>query len=241
MATSSSSTSTAVTPAQTLELRFHSLSISLEVDMSVGIGGERWPAASNFCNLISNPLWAHFFGKLFQDKRIVDLGSGTGITGIVIDKLYNPQEIIITDQESHVPLIERNLSLNAVDRSRAEVLDWLDCQNATPYDIILAFECVYREDLYQPLIDTMLACSDENTVIILGITREFSKVPFYDALKKHFSFTLIPYETLQIEGGNPRSKLDPGSVDSNTNGKEHLDTLSPEVGLFIAKRLRPGN
>ena len=44
------------------------------------------------------------------------------------------------------------------------------------FDIILALECVYREDLYQPLIDSILQSSVPSTLIFLGLTRLFAQV-----------------------------------------------------------------
>ena len=40
------------------------------------------------------------------------LGSGNGMGGLLIDKLYNPSEMIITDMETHMDHINHNIKLN---------------------------------------------------------------------------------------------------------------------------------
>ena len=42
--------------------------------------------------------------------------------------------------------------------------------------LIMYFQSVYREDLYGPLINALVACSHKDTVIFLGLTRQFAKV-----------------------------------------------------------------
>lgn len=52
--------------------------MDLLVDMAVGIGGDKWPAADLFCQLCTNSQWKPFFSDLFQGQRCLELGSGTG-------------------------------------------------------------------------------------------------------------------------------------------------------------------
>jgi len=121
--------------------------VDLMADMGVGIGGDRWPAANLFCDFLSNEKWSDFFTNLFLNKKVIELGSGTGLVSILVSKLFQPRDIIVTDQESHMDLIRCNLDNN----SSKEVLnkncfpqtfDWknFDRANPTKYDIILAFE-----------------------------------------------------------------------------------------------------
>ena len=52
--------------------------INLCLDMSVGIGGDKWPAVDLFCQLITSLEWKDYFFQLFSSKRCIELGSGTG-------------------------------------------------------------------------------------------------------------------------------------------------------------------
>lgn len=115
-------------------------SISLLVDMSVGIGGDKWPAADQFCSLISDPKWTPFFHGLFDGKRVIELGSGNGLAGILASKLYHPDEVIISDLASHIPLIAQNIKLNECLNCIALEFDWFSPPTLPLFDIIMAFE-----------------------------------------------------------------------------------------------------
>ena len=118
----------------------HSIHLKLLTDGEVGIGGDRWPAANKFCELVSNKKLQNYFSQLFNTKRILDLGSGTGLTSLVIDKLYQPLEILVTDQASHMELIEKNLILNETKYCKAQTYDWVDRTNIGTFGVILALE-----------------------------------------------------------------------------------------------------
>lgn len=116
--------------------------LHLYVDMSVGIGGDRWPAADLFNQLLTHARWRPLFSKLFENKTVLELGAGTGVNSILIDRLFSPISVIVTDHHSHVHLIQKNLSENKCsDNVEAKPLDWLnlpECGHKA--DVVLAFE-----------------------------------------------------------------------------------------------------
>lgn len=63
-----------------MKLRYggNRVEVDLIADMGVGIGGDRWPAANLFCEFITMEKWSEFFTNLFSDKKVIELGSGTG-------------------------------------------------------------------------------------------------------------------------------------------------------------------
>ena len=132
---------TAADSATSIEVHKH-VTMTLFVDMGVGIGGDKWPAADQFCSVITDYRWESFFEDLFSNKRIVELGSGTGQVGMLVDMLYSPIEVVITDLSSHVPHIEHNISLNPMaKRCRAIELDWFQPRtDVGAFDVILVFE-----------------------------------------------------------------------------------------------------
>lgn len=132
-------------PEQILHLNYSdSDSIHLFVDLAgVGIGGDIWPAATQFCHLITAHTYAPYFHHIFTHKRIVELGSGTGLVSICIDKYYSPSEILVSDLSTHIELIHRNLLLNQTKVCTAEPIDWLleaNLPKNDKYDVIVAFE-----------------------------------------------------------------------------------------------------
>jgi protein N-lysine methyltransferase METTL21A len=122
-------------------IKYRKLEVHLSLDMNVGIGGEHWPAAHMFSNLITAECYFNFFDELFKDKSIIELGSGTGLVSIVLSKLYQPSSITVTDLSSHIDLIQENVDSNAAVGCICQELDWYRIPEPCPrYDIILAFE-----------------------------------------------------------------------------------------------------
>jgi hypothetical protein len=129
------------------------ISIPLYVDMGVGIGGDTWPAAELFCDFLTSPGYYSEFCDMFRGKSVIELGSGNGLVGILVDKVFEVERVSVTDMESHVPLIAHNLQLNRCDiisssgHCSADAIDWMayskdrvadDCEDK--FDIILALE-----------------------------------------------------------------------------------------------------
>ena len=118
-----------------------------------------------------------------------ELGAGNGMAGILIGKMFAPSEVVITDLADHLGLIEHNIALNknnttsgvgTLNNTKAFVLDWmsprLEEETLDKFDLVLALECIYREPLFGPLIDTLNAVCHDDTVIFLGLTRSFGNI-----------------------------------------------------------------
>ena len=125
-----------------LQLSYQNQCIVLNVYMGVGIGGDRWPAANVFCEYISSEDHMKFYSSFLESKTVIELGSGTGLVGILISKLFSPLNVVVTDQESHMELIASNLLLNNASLCKAETLDWKSIkeQGSRKYDVIVAME-----------------------------------------------------------------------------------------------------
>ena len=132
-------------PGKTIDAIYGSVSVKLYTDMAVGIGGDKWPAAELFCRLATSERWKSFFSSLTDGKRCIELGSGTGLIGILMCKAFCPSAMHITDLQSHFPHIQLNIDSNMFGSDRivptANELDW--CSTVVPtekFDIVLAFE-----------------------------------------------------------------------------------------------------
>jgi len=116
--------------------------MKLYVDMGVGIGGDVWPAAELFCKIVTSQTSFSYYKRLFDNKKILELGSGNGLVGILLEKIFQPSAVLITDIAEHIQLIDHNIKLNNLTTSRVESLDWFDQQNMSneTFDVILALE-----------------------------------------------------------------------------------------------------
>lgn len=116
--------------------------LKLHEDLSKGCGGQRWPAGETLTKYLLRR-YAGFSG--LRGKRIVELGAGGGLTGLVEvkprqfstdaegnDRLalaagcdLQGSELFITDMDAMLDLIRRNAELNGLqERVRVELLDW---------------------------------------------------------------------------------------------------------------------
>lgn len=113
---------------------------------------------------------------VLHGRRVLELGSGTGLTGLVVAKVCQPRTLVLTDgNEQVLELLRYNVEANGfnaenenIDRSKREgepqvlvrALDWdavdamsdvLLSQCGGPPDVILAADVVYDETLFVPL------------------------------------------------------------------------------------------
>lgn len=92
--------------------------------------------------------------------------------------LFPINELVITDLQEYVPLIERNISLNEnkkdnwISRCRAEDLDWCNLKEQhklNKFDVIFAFEWYvkYFSHVGRSLITIMLVYIKRNCIHLL--------------------------------------------------------------------------
>ena len=195
--------------------------VQLKLDMTTGCGGKIWPAAevlgayiagkyshptSPTNQAVSNAGYPNH-GFDWRHKRIIELGSGTGLVGYLVHALaLDGCQIDVTDQDVMLPLMRENLLLNfpSTDSNtapsesgngfvRVAELDW-----ATPPpalftdpapDVLLLADCVYLESAFQPLVDTLAALATDKTEILFCYQkRRKADKRFFGLLKKQFAF-----------------------------------------------------
>lgn len=99
--------------------------------------------------------------------RIVELGSGCGIGGIIAAKaLSGCNELILTDYDpGALSLIDDNIGLNHVEgKCKTSFLEWgqLDSTEGQPLigtiDLVIGADLIYSKDVVLPLFQTIKAC-----------------------------------------------------------------------------------
>ncbi|CAM9172170.1 unnamed protein product, partial [Hapterophycus canaliculatus] len=93
--------------------------LSLECDWAVGIGGGLWSTGI----LLTEHLAKHgaLYDNVFRGKRVLELGSGTGLAGLAAARFGPPLEVVITDLESHVDICRRNAGRDAATGAQARL------------------------------------------------------------------------------------------------------------------------
>ncbi|KAH7100606.1 putative methyltransferase-domain-containing protein, partial [Auriculariales sp. MPI-PUGE-AT-0066] len=178
-----------VTP-QVQELAFPPLAqpIKLWVDASPGCGGIAWPAGQVLSQYLVNTRSDTLCGK-----RILELGSGTGLVGLVAGMLG--AQVTVTDQAQLLALMHKNVALNALEENVAVAeLDWA---NPIPHamldpDIVLAADCVYFEPAFPLLVSTLKNLATQRTEILFCYKRRRkADKRFFALLGKEFTWTHV--------------------------------------------------
>ncbi|EST08452.1 Nicotinamide N-methyltransferase-like protein [Kalmanozyma brasiliensis GHG001] len=180
--------------------------VALKLDMTTGCGGKIWPAAEVLGAYIaakySSPSREGSFD--WRHKRIIELGSGTGLVGYLVHALHlEGCQIWVTDQDVMLHLMRENLALNfqlsPTDTPSSTTtndgfvkvaeLDWGTELTFDKPDVLLLADCVYLESAFQPLIDTMTQLSTSDTEILFCYQkRRKADKRFFALLKRQFTF-----------------------------------------------------
>ncbi|XP_041465886.1 protein-lysine methyltransferase METTL21D-like [Lytechinus variegatus] len=168
------------------------------------VGCVVWDAALVLSKYLETEGFSRRFGEL-KSKRLLELGAGTGATGLVACKLGS--EVILTDLEEFVPLMELNIKNNqsALNGSAtAKVLKWgEDISDINPLpELVLMSDCVYYPEAVEPLVRTLcdlskdgaaiLCCYEERTI---GQNAEAHQL-FDKLMEPHFLVEEIPRQDL---------------------------------------------
>ncbi|KAG2494469.1 hypothetical protein HYH03_007521 [Edaphochlamys debaryana] len=88
------------------------------------LGWELWPAATLLASFLASPAGA---ALIPPGARVLELGAGLGLPGIVAALAAAPAEVVLSDLPQALTLAQANAEANRVaDRCRAEPLDWRD-------------------------------------------------------------------------------------------------------------------
>jgi len=156
----------------------------------------------------------------FVGCRVVELGAGPGLLGLLLAK-WGARQVVITDKDSVLPLIRKNVELNGLGdtqrRGQVEVaeLEWgkqgyveaLTSISQDPVDWVLAADCLYIDNEGQsPSIPHFVkACSilcgsskrETKCLVSFELRSEEVKNQFLQAVAEHsLKAKLIPKGSL---------------------------------------------
>ncbi|XP_048393285.1 EEF1A lysine methyltransferase 3-like isoform X2 [Stegostoma tigrinum] len=194
----------------------HILNIARHFGGNLGFSATVWEAALVLCQYFEQEKIS------FTGRKVIELGSGTGIVGILAVLLGG--DVTMTDKENVLSQIEHNVSVNIPadcrHRSKVCALSWgKDHINfPTDYDFILGADIVYTSLVYPLLLKTLLHLSYGPTIIYLStkLRRGNHSTSFHEeVLPKHFNCELVHrvedknISVYKISKLNPVKKDDP--------------------------------
>ncbi|GAB2224433.1 hypothetical protein Droror1_Dr00005192 [Drosera rotundifolia] len=148
----------------------------------------QWPSEdvlAYYCLMHSN---------MFRSKRVIELGAGYGLAGLVIAAVTEASEVIISDGNPEVvDYIQRNIAANAGAFGNTTVkpmiLHW-DQEEisacAHTFDIIIASDCTFFKEFHKGLsrtINILLKSSGPSEAILFNPRRGDSLDKFLEEIK----------------------------------------------------------
>lgn len=133
--------------------------------------------------------------NLFNNKNILELGTGVGIGGLALLKYTTCQHVNMTDYNNEVlKNAGKNATKNSIKANRysVEYLNWLDYASFTKkYDIIIGSDLIYSgaplKELYM-LISTSL--NPQGKAYIIIPSQRFKGEEFLAIVEEHNEFTI---------------------------------------------------
>lgn len=206
------------------------------------VAHQLWPAALLLCKYLEDNQ-VEYFGEPFT-TRVVELGAGVGLGGIVAG-MYSCHKVLITDLPEAMDLIRQNISLNRMVFPnpmciRPTVLRWGDAEdhaacvaelNSPLPDspdhslLVIAADCVYWEHLFEPLMQTFLFFTAElgATIVLSHIKRWKREKKFFAMCAKKMSVELVLEKTEMV------SDDDIHSSHSHSHGHSHSSSHEDQM------------
>jgi predicted nicotinamide N-methyase len=160
------------------ELRDGGAPLSIHQDphaaWQAGIGATVWDCGLCLCKHLERRGAGAFAGK-----RVIDIGAGTGLVGLVLSRLG--ASVLLTDQACALPLLAYNVAQNCADSAGASdhprvaigKLTWGEARDVDalrsqhpdffPPDLIVASDCVVWPELVGPLFETLRLLAGANS------------------------------------------------------------------------------
>ncbi|GFZ48270.1 Putative protein N-methyltransferase [Saitozyma sp. JCM 24511] len=184
-----------------LEVPFLEREVRLKVDAGPGCGGIAWPAGEVLSRYIA---YRHSVDATYlRRKAVLELGSGTGLVGIVAGMLDPDTRIWVTDQAQLLRLMRDNVSLNLGDVGSEHhlLVDELNWGEPIPegipkkdIDLVLAADCVYFEPAFPLLVRTLCDLAPvgkDIEILFCWKKRRKADRRFFQMLKKHFDSEIV--------------------------------------------------
>ncbi|XP_066383186.1 calmodulin-lysine N-methyltransferase-like isoform X2 [Miscanthus floridulus] len=133
---------------------------------------------------------------MFRSKKVLELGSGYGLAGLVIAASTNADEVVISDGNPQVAgYIQKNISINAETfgetKVKSMILHW-DKEQASEilntFDIIVASDCTFFKQFHEGLartVKSLLKHSATSQAIFLSPKRGDSLDKFLGIIKEN--------------------------------------------------------
>lgn len=158
-----------------------------------GVAAVVWDAAVVLAEYLeTNP-------HMVKDKKILELGAGTGLAGMVAAHLG--ATTTITDRETALKYLVDNVRTNfqqdKQSQPKIKALDWgKDLQKFKPeYDLIIGADIIYIEDTFDDLLKTLIHLNSCLSRTLLSCRIRYDRdTRFLKMLETHFNVKLLHHD-----------------------------------------------
>ncbi|XP_067848079.1 EEF1A lysine methyltransferase 3-like [Heptranchias perlo] len=219
----------------------YNLKITRFINANLGFSAYVWQAGIALCRYFEKEKIS------FTGRKVIELGSGTGIVGILAALLGG--DVTMTDKPNILKQIENNVSINIPTarrhRLKVSALTWGENHTDFPtdYDFILGSDIVYSSVTYPALIETLRHLADRGATIYLSseIRKGNGSPAFHmELLPQYFNCRVIDrledkditvYKMTKI-GTSPGDGLPSGDV-TMTDKPDFLKQIENNVSINI--------
>ena len=131
---------------------------------------------------------ANFLSHIPNDdnKEWLEVGAGMGVAG-VFAAAFGHRMTITDHNEDAIKFARANATLNGLENIKFALLDWNRPAVANQYDYIIGSEVIYKEDLFEPLMQVFKSLLlPGGTIFLAGDVRRKSPLKFFDMLRRDF-------------------------------------------------------
>jgi 16S rRNA G966 N2-methylase RsmD len=155
----------------------------------------------------------------FHGKNVLELGSGTGLIGIVLLLNMGASRVTFTDKNVLLPLIKSNIETNCKlyeitdleQRYNVQELLWGETPITEKYDYVIVCDCIYEsKEMWLPLAKCLQMISDVNPkvrIILAYELRSNKDAAFFPYITQFFSVQPLPEEDYHPEWYTPEIKI----------------------------------
>ncbi|GCC35807.1 EEF1A lysine methyltransferase 3-like [Chiloscyllium punctatum] len=210
----------------------YNLKIAQILGVNLGVSAYVWDAGLALCR---------YFEKKninFSGKKVIELGSGTGIVGILATLLGG--DVTITDKPEVLKQIETNVQVNVPSacRHRLQIrpLTWGEDHTNFPadYDFVLGSDIVYSSVTYPALMETFRYFTSQGATIYLSseLRKRNGSPSFHDeSLPQYFNCQIVD----RLENKHiilyKMTKIDKSSEQDLPSDDRNLLLTEPDTGV----------
>ena len=144
-------------------------------------------------------------GEFNRRSLVIELGSGCGIVGIAMSKIWSLQNVLLTDQVEAEGILVRNIEVAnpASNCVQYKPLVWEnsgDTADINSADLVLISDCTYNPDSAPALVKTLahIAKVSPQVNVLVGMKRRHDSESIFFELMRKGGFVILEESIIML-------------------------------------------